>query len=53
MKKPSTNSKTFWQDDHLLETKMQRKKIEYLVEREKEKNSKFSSKVRKFFRDLF
>jgi hypothetical protein len=53
MKKPLPNSKTFWQDDLVLETKIQRQKVEYFLAKAKKKNNKFSSRLRKFFIDLF
>lgn len=53
MNKPSMNSKTFWPNNKVLEISIERKKIEYLVEKRKLYNAKFSTKllnlVRKFF----
>jgi len=53
MKKPSANSKTFWQNDIVLETTTQRKKVEYLLNKMKIENSKFSVKFYRFLKKVF
>ena len=53
MKKPSANSKTFWQNNFDLETTIQRKKIEYLHHKVKEENSKFSVKIMRILKKIF
>ena len=53
MKNQSKNSKNFWQDETISQTKIERQKIEYLVEKRKHENAKFSTKFKKFIKKLF
>ena len=53
MKKQSTNSKTFWENDYVLKTATQRKKIEFLTKKHMEENNTFFSKVKKLFFKVF
>lgn len=53
MKKPLQNSKSFWQNDFVLEIKKQRHWIEYLTEKKRIENSKFSTKIMKFLKKMF
>lgn len=53
MKKPLPNSNNFWQDDMVLKTKIERQKVEYFLEKARRKNNKFSSRLQKFFLNLF
>ena len=53
MKKQSTNSKTFWENDYVLKTATQRKKIEFLLQGQKEKNATIFSKIKKLFWKIF
>jgi hypothetical protein len=53
MKKQSTNSKTFWENDYVLKTATQRKKIEFLAEKHIEKNNTIMAKIKKVFFKIF
>lgn len=53
MRKQSTNSKTFWENDYVLKTAIERKKIEFLTKKLIEKNSTFSKKLKKLFFKIF
>lgn len=53
MKKQSMNSKTFWEHDYVLKTAIQRKKIAFLVHKQKEVNSTILSKIKKMFWKIF
>lgn len=53
MKNPSPNLKSSWQDEIVLKTSKQRKWIEYLVEKKRFENSKFSTKVMVFLKKIF
>lgn len=53
MKKQSTSSKTFWENDYVLKTAIERRKIEFLTQRYKEKNSTFLGKMKKIFFKIF
>jgi len=47
------NSKTFWDNDFILETAKQRKRIELLSQEKKAKNNSFFAKVKKLFLKIF
>ena len=53
MKKQSTNSKTFWENDYVLKTSIERKKIEFLAQRYIEKNNTIFVKIKKLFFKIF
>ena len=53
MKKPSVNSKSFWQDNTTLKIEQQRQWIEFLVEKKRVKESKFSFKLAKLLKKIF
>ena len=53
MKNQSTNSKTFWENDYVLKTAIERKKIEYINQSLKEKNNTFKAKLKRLFFKLF
>ena len=53
MKKPSQNSKSFWQDDIVLKTTSRRKRIEYLVEKKTMQHGKLSSRFVRLLKKIF
>jgi hypothetical protein len=53
MKKQSTNSKTFWENDYVLKTSIQRKKLEALTKKHIEKNASLFTKIKKVFWKIF
>jgi hypothetical protein len=53
MNKQSTNSKTFWGNDLVLETSIERKQIEYMVNKRKNENNTFLKKLTKLLKDIF
>jgi len=53
MKKPSQNSKSFWQDDIVLKITNHRKWIEYLVEKKTIQHGKLSSRFARLLKKIF
>jgi len=53
MRKQSTNSKTFWENDYVLKTAIERKKIEFLTKKYIEKNNTVFAKLKRIFFKIF
>ena len=53
MKKQSTNSKTFWENDYVLKTAIEREKIELLTKKQIENEHTFFAKIKKLFFKIF
>jgi len=47
------NSKTFWENDYVLKTAIQRKKIAFLAQKQKEENATIFSKLKKLLIKIF
>jgi len=53
MKKPSVSLKNSWPNNTELEISKQRRWIEFLVEKKKKNDSKFSTKLIKLLKKIF
>ena len=47
------NSKTFWENDYVLKTAIERKKVELLVQKYIKKNNTIFIKIKKLFFKIF
>ena len=53
MKKQSTNSKTFWENDYVLKTAIEREKVDFLVAKYVKENNTIFNTIKNYFFKYF